>query len=73
MLGEQHQIETAVAARRRQELRQFGDLGSNRSRTGRGGARARTLARALAVEESGVDVAPQLNPGKEALDDQRRM
>src|SRR5262249_15022002 len=55
---EQHQIETAlglVAARRRQELRQFGDLGANRSRTGRGGARARTLARALAVEESGVD------------------
>src|SRR5262249_61040589 len=56
--GEQHQIEAAirlVAARRRQELGQFGDLGAYRPRAGRAGAWARALARPLVVEESGVE------------------
>ncbi len=56
--GEQHQIEAAVglmAAGRRQELRQRGDLGANRPRTGSARARARALARPLVVEESGID------------------
>src|SRR5436190_14870725 len=56
--GEQHQIEAAVglmAAGRRQELRQLGDLGANRPRTGGAGARARAFARPLVVEEPGID------------------
>src|SRR5690349_19778846 len=56
--GEQHQIEAAVgltAAGRRQELRQLGDLAANRPRTDGAGARAWAFARALVVEEAGID------------------
>src|SRR5689334_20860788 len=55
---EQHQIKAAVglmAAGRRQELRQLGDLGANRPRTGGAGARSRAFARPLIVEEPGID------------------
>src|SRR5262249_39280678 len=54
--GMQHQIESAVGllmSHRRQELRQFGGLGANRSRAGKADARA--LARPLAAKKSGVD------------------
>src|SRR5262249_42294814 len=43
------------ASRRCQQLRQLGDLGANRPRTGGAGARARAFARPLVVEKSGID------------------